>query len=89
MAVAEAYCFPLSSFRFPLMERVRKPSTIEKTLKSEGRSIMSEAKKCAHPNFSCKAPEGKAYCGVQCETAAKTPDIDCKCGHPGCKGRAT
>jgi len=25
---------------------------------------------------------------VQCETTAKTLDIDCKCGHPGCKGRA-
>jgi len=19
----------------------------------------------------------------------KTPDVDCKCGHPGCRGRAT
>jgi metallothionein len=45
--------------------------------------------KCAHPNCSCKVPDGKTYCSVQCETAEKTPDIDCKCGHPGCKGRAS
>jgi hypothetical protein len=47
----------------------------------------TDQKKCAHPNCSCAAPAGKPYCSVQCETAAKTPDIDCKCGHPGCKGR--
>lgn len=45
-------------------------------------------KKCAHPNCSCKATADSQYCGPQCEAMAKTPDIDCRCGHPGCKGRA-
>jgi hypothetical protein len=26
------------------------------------------------------------YCSVECETMEKMPDIDCTCGHPGCKG---
>jgi len=44
------------------------------------------AKKCAHPNCSCLTTSGK-YCSVQCEAMEKTPDIECKCGHPGCKGK--
>jgi hypothetical protein len=43
-------------------------------------------KKCAHPNCSCTAQAGK-YCSVQCETMEKMPDIECKCGHPVCKGK--
>jgi hypothetical protein len=43
-------------------------------------------KKCAHPNCSCAAKTGK-YCSVQCETMEKMPDIECKCGHSGCKGK--
>jgi hypothetical protein len=41
-------------------------------------------KKCAHPNCSCQTTE--KYCSPQCEAMEETPDIDCKCGHPGCKG---
>jgi hypothetical protein len=41
--------------------------------------------KCAHPNCSCTV-EGKKYCSAQCEAMEKTPDIACKCQHPGCKG---
>jgi hypothetical protein len=41
--------------------------------------------KCAHPGCTCEAPSGK-YCSIECETVAKTPDIDCRCGHSGCNG---
>jgi len=41
-------------------------------------------KKCSHPNCSCLVGADQAYCSAQC---AKTQwIIDCKCGHPGCKG---
>ena len=46
-----------------------------------------EGKKCAHPNCSCRVTAGETYCSAPCEGAAKTPEIDCMCGHPGCKGR--
>jgi hypothetical protein len=29
------------------------------------------------------------YCSTQCEAMEKTPDIDCTCGHAGCKGKTT
>ena len=44
------------------------------------------AKKCAHPSCSCMV-EGEKYCSAQCEAVEETPDIDCKCTHPVCKGR--
>jgi hypothetical protein len=43
-----------------------------------------DGKKCAHPVCSCTVTSGK-YCSAQCEAMEKTPDIACKCGHPGCK----
>jgi len=46
----------------------------------------TEGKKCAHPICSCTVTSGK-YCSTQCEAMEKTPDIDCTCGHPVCKGR--
>ena len=45
----------------------------------------AKVEKCAHPVCSCIATSGK-YCSVECETMEKMPDIDCHCGHPGCKG---
>ena len=47
-----------------------------------------ENKKCAHPNCTCQLSNNEKYCSVQCEAAADTPDVDCKCGHTECKGRA-
>jgi len=41
--------------------------------------------KCAHPICSCLTTSGK-YCSVACEALKNTPDIDCHCGHAGCKG---
>jgi metallothionein len=46
---------------------------------------MSDPKKCAHPNCSCMTKE--QYCSTQCEAMEKTPDINCTCEHPGCKGK--
>jgi hypothetical protein len=45
--------------------------------------------KCAHPNCSCLTESEKKYCSMECESIQKTPDIDCKCPHPDCKGRAS
>ena len=47
----------------------------------------NDVKKCAHPNCSCEPTDGK-YCSLACESMAKTPDIDCHCGHQICKGKA-
>ena len=47
----------------------------------------TEGKKCAHPVCSCTVRSGR-YCSPQCEAMEEIPDIDCKCEHPECKGRA-
>jgi metallothionein len=47
-----------------------------------------KAEKCAHPICSCLATSGK-YCSVECAAMEKMPDIDCTCGHPGCKGKTS
>jgi hypothetical protein len=62
----------------------------QKTLKSEQEEVMTvdPVKKCAHPICSCTATAGK-YCSTACEAMEKTPDIDCHCGHPGCKGKTS
>src|SRR5215469_358153 len=49
----------------------------------------NKANKCAHPNCSRATEPGKRYCSPQCEAMEKTPDLDCKCGHPGCFGRVS
>jgi hypothetical protein len=46
----------------------------------------SEGKKCAHPVCSCTVTSGN-YCSTECAAMEKTPDIDCKCEHTGCKGK--
>jgi hypothetical protein len=46
------------------------------------------AKKCAHPNCSCLADADSKYCSAACAAVENMPDIDCRCGHPGCKGKA-
>jgi hypothetical protein len=45
----------------------------------------AKGQKCAHPVCSCTTTS--KYCSTQCEAMEKTPDVDCMCGHPGCKGR--
>jgi metallothionein len=45
---------------------------------------MSEEKKCAHPACACHARKDDDYCSTYCEGEAKTADIICSCGHPGC-----
>lgn len=46
-------------------------------------------KKCAHPFCTCTTPHDQKYCRPQCEAMRDTPDVDCRCGHPGCRGRAS
>ena len=48
----------------------------------------AKAEKCAHPVCSCMTTSGK-HCSTECEAMEKTPDIDCACGHAGCKGRTS
>jgi hypothetical protein len=43
-----------------------------------------KTEKCAHPICSCVTTSGK-YCSAQSETMEKTPDIDYRCEHGGCK----
>ena len=45
------------------------------------------ANQCAHPGCTCITQSGK-YCSAACEATAEIPDIDCRCGHVECKGRA-
>jgi hypothetical protein len=47
-----------------------------------------EAKKCAHPICSCMTTSGK-YCSTESSAMEKTPDVDCLCAHPGCKGKTS
>jgi hypothetical protein len=46
----------------------------------------SKAEKCAHPVCSCVRSSGK-YGSTQREAMEKTTDIDCSCGHVGCRGK--
>ncbi len=48
---------------------------------------METQKKCAHPSCQCAARQGSDYCSTYCEGEAKTADILCNCGHPGCRDR--
>jgi len=45
-------------------------------------------KKCAHPICTCNAREGDKYCSEACKDAGGTTEIECSCGHPGCKAQA-
>ena len=54
----------------------------------EGKMSSPKGEKCAHPVCSCVTTSGK-YCSTQCEAVEKTPDIDCSCGHTGCKGKTS
>jgi hypothetical protein len=46
-----------------------------------------KTKKCEHPPCTCLAMEGSKYCSVECEAMEKTPDLECLCPHPDCKGK--
>jgi hypothetical protein len=48
----------------------------------------TETNQCAHPSCTCPALPGSAYCSVQCAAMKEIPDIDCRCNHPACKGKA-
>ena len=46
--------------------------------------MASQPEKCAHPSCLCTVKDGTKYCSTFCEGEAKTADIVCSCGHPGC-----
>jgi hypothetical protein len=48
---------------------------------------MAAQKKCAHPPCTCLASEGSKYRSTECAAMEKTPDLDCLCPHPDCKGK--
>jgi nucleotide-binding universal stress UspA family protein len=66
------------------VEIVRSASAIQSV---EGQAGLAHLQKCGHPSCTCTTKSGK-YCSAQCEAVAQVPDIDCRCGHPDCKGRA-
>lgn len=49
---------------------------------------MEEKHKCAHPSCNCLISTEDQYCSAQCAAMADIPDIDCRCSHAACKGRA-
>jgi hypothetical protein len=48
----------------------------------------AEEKKCAHPPCTCRVTTENGYCSAQCAAVEDTPDIDCRCTHNECEGRA-
>ena len=48
----------------------------------------ARGEKCAHPVCSCVITSGK-YCSTECAAVEHMSDIDCACGHSGCKGRTS
>src|SRR5262249_46836174 len=71
-----------------LLRQDREPSS-KKASPNRKELPVADNKKCAHPNCSCTVADGRKYCSPQCETMEHTPEVDCKCGHAGCKGRST
>jgi len=45
-------------------------------------------KKCAHPPCTCPVLADSTYCSAQCAAMEKSPEIDCRCTHGACKGKA-
>jgi nucleotide-binding universal stress UspA family protein len=54
-----------------------------------GSSAMAtdDAKKCAHSPCTCTPRSGR-YCSAHCEAMGERSEIDCRCGHPDCRGKA-
>jgi len=48
----------------------------------------AEWRSCRHPSCTCEVEPEAVYCSVQCEAMEEIPDIDCRCGHAQCQGRA-
>jgi hypothetical protein len=45
-----------------------------------------KSRKCKHPSCSCMVTSGD-YCSTQCQAMEETPDVECLCNHPGCRGK--
>ena len=66
------------------IEIIRDTSAIQTAREQAG---PAHSEKCGHPSCTCTTKSEK-YCSAQCEATSQIPDIDCRCGHPDCKGRA-
>lgn len=44
-----------------------------------------EGDRCKHPPCTCTVRPGTRYCSAPCEAMGETAEIECMCGHPGCK----
>jgi hypothetical protein len=93
--LAHSKCLPLKVKCVPLctsalLSNAYDVAVAEPLLTEVRRNEMTPAKadKCAHPVCSCLTTSGK-YCSTECEAMEKTPDIDCLCGHTGCKGKTS
>jgi hypothetical protein len=47
-----------------------------------------DQKICAHPNCTCEVSWEVEYCSAQCAAMEDLSDIDCRCSHTGCAGKA-
>ena len=45
-------------------------------------------KKCAHPACTCQVSSEENYCSARCAAMEDVVDIDCRCAHAACAGRA-
>jgi hypothetical protein len=61
------------------------PTMTRRRSEAENKMPAATAEKCAHPVCTCMASLGR-YCSAQCAAMEETPDLDCSCGHPICKG---
>jgi hypothetical protein len=45
-------------------------------------------KKCEHPSCTCQISSEDKYCSAQCAAMEDVIDIDCRCAHTACAGKA-
>jgi hypothetical protein len=76
--------FHSAQIRFPGAHNILAATAIDPSRRNE--MDITKGEKCAHPVCSCVTTTGK-YCSAQCEAMEKTPDIECSCEHPVCKGK--
>lgn len=54
----------------------------------EGFMTTEDKKICAHPPCTCEVPSDSRYCSAQCAAMEDVIDIDCRCAHVTCAGKA-
>jgi nucleotide-binding universal stress UspA family protein len=63
------------------------PCSVEVVRIASSAMATGDSRKCAHPPCTCTVRSGK-YCSAHCEGMEERPEIDCRCGHPDCRGKA-